>query len=90
MKGSEIPCQQIVEWVTDYLEGALDAERHRLFVEHLADCPHCVLYLEQIRLTQATLGQVDDSDLSPEAWSTLRSTFRSLSSGTAEEEPEST
>jgi predicted anti-sigma-YlaC factor YlaD len=76
MKGAEVPCQEIVEWVTDYLEGALGSERQRLFEEHLADCPPCTLYLQQIQTTLATVGDVGDDDLSPEAWTTLRGAFR--------------
>jgi hypothetical protein len=78
MKGIEIPCQEIVEWVTDFLEGALSADRHRLFLEHLADCEPCSLYVEQIKITKATLGAVVDEDLSPAAWDALRAAFSGL------------
>ena len=76
MKGIEIPCQQIVELVTDYLEGALDPEQRRLFEEHLADCPPCATYVEQIRVTAEQAGRVEEPDLSAEAWQALHQAFR--------------
>jgi predicted anti-sigma-YlaC factor YlaD len=76
MKGIQVPCQQIVEWVTDYLEDALPAETRRLIDEHLADCPPCRRYLDQIHHTLRTLGTVDDDALSPDAWTALRTAFR--------------
>ena len=44
-------CQELVELVSDYFEGALaDADRDA-FDAHLALCPGCVTYLEQMRTT---------------------------------------
>jgi len=76
MSGIEIPCEQIVEMVTDYLEDALDPEQRQLFEEHLADCPPCTRYVEQIQVTLTQLGTVRERDLSDKAWDELRSAFR--------------
>ena len=38
---AEIPCQQVVEMISDYLEGALSAQERRRLDHHLAGCPHC-------------------------------------------------
>jgi anti-sigma factor RsiW len=78
VSGIEIPCEQIVEMVTDYLEGELDPERRQLFEEHLGDCPPCQRYVEQMRVTLAQLGTVREPDLSPAAWDELRAAFRGL------------
>jgi anti-sigma factor RsiW len=78
VNGHDIPCSQIVEMVTDYLEGALDPERARLFEEHLAECPSCDRYVEQIRITVAQVGTVKEPDLSPAAWEELRAAFHGL------------
>lgn len=78
MSGVDIPCAQIVEMVTQYLEDALDADQRELFEEHLAECPGCSLYLEQMRLTLSQLGAVRERDLSAEAWDALRTAFRGL------------
>jgi len=46
-----IVCQEAVELVTAYLEGALSKRDRRRFEAHLADCPHCTAYLAQMRTT---------------------------------------
>ena len=49
-------CQEFVELVTDYLEGALEPRVHARFEAHLADCDGCEGYLEDMRATIRTLG----------------------------------
>jgi anti-sigma factor RsiW len=56
-------CQQAVELVTDYLEGALSRADHRRFEKHLARCDGCTEYLAQIRATIAITGRVTPDDL---------------------------
>lgn len=51
MGDRELTCREMVELVSDHLEGALTLAERALFERHLADCPHCVAYLEQIRAT---------------------------------------
>jgi anti-sigma factor RsiW len=53
----ELPCQDFVEVVTDYLEGALSEVDHRRFEAHLAICERCIAYVEQIRLTILAAGR---------------------------------
>jgi predicted anti-sigma-YlaC factor YlaD len=52
----DLTCQELVEAVTDYLEGALAPEDAARFVRHLAMCPPCHRYVEQIRLTIRMAG----------------------------------
>jgi len=69
-------CQEVVELVTDYLEGALSRrERHR-FEAHLADCPHCTEYLAQMRTTIRLTGRLEPDDLSPAMSDDLGEVFR--------------
>lgn len=63
---AEIPCQEVVEMVTDYLEGALSRRDRRRIEHHLAGCPHCTAYLEQMRETLRLTGQLVPENLSPE------------------------
>ncbi len=63
---AEIPCQEVVELVTDYLEGTLSRRDRRRFEHHLAGCPHCTAYLEQMRETLRLTGRLVPQDLSPE------------------------
>jgi anti-sigma factor RsiW len=69
-------CQQVVELVTDYLEGSLSAADHRRFEAHLADCPHCTEYLAQIRETIRLAGRVEPEDLTPAMRTDLTDLYR--------------
>ena len=72
----EMPCQELVEVVTDYLDGALpDIDRFR-FEAHLEECEPCRDYLEQIRQTIEVVGQLAPEDLSEEAREGLLEAFR--------------
>ena len=71
-----IVCRQAVELVTDYLEGTLSSRDRARFEAHLAECPHCTEYLEQIRATVRALGHVEPESLDPEARDELVSLYR--------------
>lgn len=73
---ADLTCQDFVELVTDYLEGALDDDAVRRFEEHLALCPGCETYLDQMKETASRLGEIPVESLSAEARSTLLSAFR--------------
>jgi anti-sigma factor RsiW len=73
---THLSCQEFVELVTDYLEGALDEATTARFEHHLNLCPGCVVYLEQMQETAARLGSVPVESLSPEAQSALLEAFR--------------
>jgi anti-sigma factor RsiW len=64
---NDLVCQEVVELVTDYLEGSLSRTDRRRFERHLKGCPNCTNYLEQMRVTIATTGTLHVDDLSPEA-----------------------
>jgi predicted anti-sigma-YlaC factor YlaD len=70
-------CQELVELVTAYLEGALTADERTRFDEHLAECGTCRVYLEQIRQTIALSGRVTPEQLPPDAERDLLQAFRS-------------
>jgi anti-sigma factor RsiW len=78
---NEMPCQEIVEVITDYLEGAMRARDRRRFERHLDDCPHCRNYLEQMRLTIRTVGRIPVDSLSPDARDDLVRAFRGWNRG---------
>ena len=71
-----ISCQEVVELVTDYVEGALDAEETSLFEQHLNFCDGCVWYVDQMRTTIATVGRVEEEAVPPEARDRLIAAFR--------------
>jgi anti-sigma factor RsiW len=66
---SELACRELVERVTDWLEGALSPEERRRFEAHLETCRHCRVYVEQLRqLVRAArrLGRRFDAGALPE------------------------
>jgi anti-sigma factor RsiW len=71
-----LACRDAVELVTDYLEGALSRADRARFEAHLADCPHCTAYLEQIRMTIALAGGVEAETLQPEVQDELVALYR--------------
>lgn len=62
----ELVCQEMVELVTDYLEGALTRSQRRRFEAHLAACEHCTEYLQQMRATIRLTGSLRAEDLTPQ------------------------
>ncbi len=61
----ELVCQQVVELITDYLEGALPRAQRRRLDAHLSNCEHCSEYLEQMRATVRLTGRLEPEDLTP-------------------------
>ena len=74
-------CRELVELVTDYLEGALDRETRTRFDEHLALCPGCETYLEQMAETAARLGEIPVETLSVATQAVLLEAFRDVRGG---------
>ena len=71
-----ITCKEVVELVTDYLERALPADEMTLFEQHINFCDGCIVYVEQMRSTVATVGRVREEDVPPEAKDRLMAAFR--------------
>ncbi len=72
----QLSCQELVELVTDYLEDALPAHERSLFEQHINFCEGCVWYVDQLRMTVDTLGQIREEDVPPETRDRLLSAFR--------------
>jgi anti-sigma factor RsiW len=76
LRPRDLICQQVVELVTDYLEGALPAADSRRLEKHLAGCPHCTEYLAQMRETIKLAGRLTPEDLTPEMRTDLTEVYR--------------
>jgi len=76
LRRKDIVCQQAVELVTDYLEGALSGRDRRRFENHLRACPNCTAYLEQIKMTIELTGHIEPDDLNPQARAELTELYR--------------
>ena len=81
--GLSISCQEVVELVTDYLEGVLDSDTAAEVEAHLGLCDGCNIYVEQMRATIRALGNVPVSTLSEDAQAELVRAFRDLHDPTA-------
>jgi anti-sigma factor RsiW len=77
----ELTCAELVELVTDYLEGALPPGEQERFEEHLISCEGCANHLDQMRSTIAVLGRLADDDLEPELLEDLLRAFRGWKHG---------
>jgi anti-sigma factor RsiW len=71
-----LPCREIVELVTDYLEHALDPPTRARFERHVAACDDCSAYLEQMRMTLTVVGHLDAGELDPHVERDLLDAFR--------------
>ena len=76
MTEKQMTCKELVELVTTYLDGALDADAHALFDAHLEYCDGCRNYLEQFRVTVRTVGSIRDDELDPAFRSRLLEAFK--------------
>jgi len=75
----DLVCIELVEVVTDYLEGTMSARDRARFDAHLAACHGCTRYVAQLRTTIELTGQlqVDDVDaLGADARAELLEVFR--------------
>ena len=69
-------CREVVELMTDYLEGALSEADRRRFEAHIAGCAGCREYLAQLRRTIRVAGQLNDEPVPPELKAELIRAFR--------------
>ena len=72
----ELSCQQVVELVTDYLEKALLPEMRKRFEEHVAGCPDCENFLEQMQRTIDMLHHIGRGSVFPATKQELLQLFR--------------
>ena len=75
-RSRDLPCQEDVEMVTDYLEEALSPADRRRLERHLTGCPHCTEYLAQMRETIRLAGRLTPQDLTPEMHTDLMDLYR--------------
>ena len=72
----QLSCQELVELVTNYLEGALPQDERASFEHHIEGCAGCHEYVRQMRQTIELTGRLTPADVSPEAKAALLAAFR--------------
>jgi hypothetical protein len=75
-KRRELACIEVVEVVTDYLEGVMPTRKRRLLEEHLTACDGCDAYIEQMRRTIEVSGRLREEDIPAELEERLLVAFR--------------
>jgi anti-sigma factor RsiW len=78
MSMAPMDCNELVELVTAYLDGALDPDTQARFDEHLLGCEGCENYLQQFRETVRTVGKISDDELDPAFRNRLLDAFKNF------------
>jgi hypothetical protein len=78
---THLTCRELVELVTEYLEGKLAREDRTRFEMHLCFCDWCMTYLEQLRATLRATGRLSEESMDPSARDALLDVFRGWKAG---------
>jgi anti-sigma factor RsiW len=76
-----LTCDELVELVTAYVEGTLDARERGRFEAHLDRCDGCTHYVEQLRTTIMLTGRLNGAELPDSAREQLLDAFREWKRG---------
>jgi anti-sigma factor RsiW len=76
LSSPKMTCRELVQVITDYLEGTLSRRDTRRFERHLRKCDGCTTYVEQMRETIRLAGVLREDDLAPAARDELLAVFR--------------
>ena len=78
---NEMTCKELVELVSDYLEGTLADDVRMRMESHLSGCDGCTNYVEQMRQTIRLTGKVREENLSSQQRDDLLRLFRDWKKG---------
>lgn len=76
MREPELTCSEVVDILTDYLEGTLSPVERRRVDDHLAGCDGCTAYVEQMRETIRLTGMLTEEQIPDEQKQELLEAFR--------------
>ena len=79
----ELSCRELVELVTEYLEGALSRRDRKRFERHIAGCDGCTAHLAQMRRTIVATGTLTEEQIPEEARLELIAAFRDWKASSA-------
>ncbi len=72
----DIACREIVEIVTEYLEGILSRRDRKRFERHIGGCDACREYLRQMRRMIHAVGAIREEDIPTGVRTELMEAFR--------------
>lgn len=76
MSDQALTCHEVIELLSDYIEGVLTNDDRRRVDEHLALCDGCTTYLEQMRETIRLSGMVSEDQVPDPEKAALLDAFR--------------
>jgi len=65
VKRDDVRCREVVEVLTDYLDGALSSDEREALEQHLLACTGCATHLEQLRTSVRLTGKLAEDDVPP-------------------------
>ncbi len=80
MNRDDVKCREVVDVLTDYLEGAMPPEQRAALEQHLLTCEGCTNYVEQLRMSIALTGRLQEEDVPPQVMDRILNMFRERSS----------
>lgn len=81
LRAPRLTCREVVELLSDHLDGTLPAWQRARVVAHLQACPECTAYLEQLRATIGALGRLREQDVPVPILERLVAAFRNWRAG---------
>jgi anti-sigma factor RsiW len=76
MSEQALTCREVIELLSNYIDGALSPDDRRRVDEHLALCDGCATYLEQMRETIRITGMVTEEQVPEPDKNALLDAFR--------------
>lgn len=76
MTARDVACRELVELVTEYVEGVLPPAEVAAIEAHLDECPGCRAYVAQMRATIVAVGSVEVEGLPDAVVEDLLAAFR--------------
>lgn len=73
---SDLTCRELVEVITDYLDGAMSDVNRTRFERHLGECEGCTTVVDQFRSTIETTGRLTEDHVSEKQREAMREVFR--------------
>jgi anti-sigma factor RsiW len=74
-------CREVVELMTEYLEGTLSVADTARFEEHMRGCDGCTAYLEQMRRTRTLTRRLADEPIPAALQEELVAAFKNWRAG---------
>jgi anti-sigma factor RsiW len=80
---NDLACRELVEIITDYLEGTLSERDRARFDAHLMTCAPCREYVAEMQATLRLTGRLTVESISPGARDELLRAFRRMKASSA-------